>query len=189
MMRTILLAAVMLLTACQTAYEGYEGNVNSPYYLVPAGSTLVQHQALVIPPNRAGVSLQGGQVLPLSQINQYHPYCKFEVLRVRDAAQAVRADSYVIKKVVQEITDTVDTGRIRLAALSIGMGVLAREKDGASMETYATRLYLRSDKQPDVYRLSCGQWAFPATGQHVTIREMRVALGGVFTLRLAANKR
>lgn len=111
------------------------------------------------------------------------------MLKLSDSAQTVNADSYVIKKVVQEITDSVDAGQIRLAALSVGIGMQAREKDGASLQTYATRMYLRSDKQPGVYRLSCGQWAFPATGQHVTLGEMRTALGGMFTLRLASNKR
>jgi len=187
MVRAILLAAATLLAACQAAYQGYQGNVDSPYYLVPVGSTLVQNQDVVIPPNLAGVFLQGGQVLPLSQVNQYHPYCKFEVLKLSDSPQTVKADSYVIRKVVQEISDSVDAGRIRLAALSIGVGMQAGEKDGASFQTFATRMYLRSAKQPGVYRLSCGLWAFPATGQHVTIREMRTALGGVFTLRLASN--
>jgi hypothetical protein len=187
MRRVILLAAVMLLSACQAAYEGYQGNVDSPYYLVPVGSTLAQNQDVVIPANRASVYLQAGQTLPLSQVNQYHPYCKFEVLKVRDGAQTVKADSYVIKKVVQEISDSVDAGRIRLAAL--GLGMQARDKDGASALTFATRMYLHSDEQPDVYLLSCGQWAFPATGQHVTIREMRAVLGGLFTLRLASDGR
>lgn len=183
MARVILPGMVaLLLCACQTSYRG---NVDSPYYLVPVGSTLVQNQDVVIPPHRAGVFMQGGRVLPLSQVNQYYPYCKFEVLTLGDSARIVRPDAYVIKKVVQEIAPSVDAGLIRLAALSVGIGIHAGMDDGASMETYATRLYLRSDKQPDVYRLSCGLWAYPATGRHVTLREMRAVLGEVFTLRLA----
>jgi len=187
MLRPILLFAVLLLSACAAAYKEYQGNVDSPYYLVPVGSTLVQNEDVVIPPNLAGAYLQGGVILPLSQINQYHPYCKFEVLKVRETPQTVKADTYVIKKVVQEISDNVNSGQIRLAALYAGFGMLAGDKDGASALTFATRMYLRSDKQPDVYRLSCGLWAFPSTGQHVTIHQMRTALGGVFTLRLASN--
>jgi len=188
MLRLIMLTAVALLSACMADYDKkYQGDVDSPYYLVPVGSTLVQNQDVVIPPNQAGAYLQGGLILPLSQINQYHPFCKFEVLRVGETAQTVKADTYVIKKVVQEISDSVDAGQIRLAALSGGIGILAGDRDGASALTFATRMYLRSNKQPDVFRLSCGQWAFPSTGQHVTIHQMRSVLGGVYTLRLASN--
>ncbi len=186
MLRAILLAAALLLTACQASYLG---NVDSPYYLVPVGSTLIQNQDVVIPPHLAGVFIQGGQLLPLSRINQYYPYCKFEVLKLGDSAQTVRADTYVIEKVAQEIAHSVDAGLIRLAGLSVGIGIHAGMDDGASMQTYATRLYLRSEKQPGVYRLSCGQWAYPATGRHVTINEIRKTLGEIFTLRLAPDRR
>jgi len=183
----MLLATALLLSACQTSYEG---NENSPYYRVPVGSKLILRQEVTIPPHLAGIYLQDGQIKPLSQVNQYYPHCKFEVWKLRDVPQAVKPDEFTIIKATQEITHSVSAGNIRLADVSIGIGVhMSSDEDGASMETYVTRLNLRSSTQPDVFRLSCGQWAYPATGQHVTISEMRKALGDVFTLTLASTQR
>jgi hypothetical protein len=188
MVRAILLTVVLLLSACMADYyKKYQGDVDSPYYLVPVGSTLVQNQDVVIPPNTASTYFQGGVTMPQSQVNQYHPFCKFEVLKVKDSAQTIKADTYVIKKVVQERTDSVDAGQIRLAALSDGMGTMVGGIYGTVTITLVTRMFLHSDKQPDVYGLSCGHWVYPSTGQHLTIHEMRTALGGVFTLQLASN--
>jgi hypothetical protein len=50
-------------------------------------------------------------------------------------------------------------------------------------------MMLRSTRQPGVFRLSCGQTALPHEGQHVSINEMRKALGGIFTLELAKKNR
>ena len=72
--------------------------------------------------------------------------------------------------------------------ISLGIGVSSHGGDGASVRTFATRLRLRSAKQPDVYLLSCGQWAYPAEGQHVSIREIRGVLGKIFTMQLAPRK-
>lgn len=182
--RALMLAVVVLLCGCQTSYQG---NEDSPYYKVPVGSTLILNNDITIPPYKAGVYIQGGQILPLSQVNKYYPHCKFEVLKIREAPQTVKADTFVIKKVVQEITDTVDTGQLRLAGISIGINI--SDDDGPSVQTYATRLNLRSERQPEVFRLSCGQWAYPSQGQQVTINEMRKALGNLFTLQLALSRR
>jgi hypothetical protein len=74
--------------------------------------------------------------------------------------------------------------------VSIGIGInIGSRGDGASLQTYSTRMTLRSARQPEVFRLSCGQAALPHEGQHVSINEMRKALGGIFTLDLAKKNR
>ena len=185
MHRLRLLFILVLVSACQTSYEG---NEDSPYHQVPAGSSLTLHQDVEIPPHRAGIYLQGGQIKPLSQINQYYPHCKFEVLKIRDLPQTVHADRFTIEKAVQEITDSVDVGEIRLAGISFNIGFNSHGDDGGNIQTFATRLKLHSEKQPDVFLLNCGQWAYPHEGQHVSIREIRRVLGNVFTLQLAPRK-
>jgi hypothetical protein len=185
MKRLILLATSVLLAACQTAYVG---NENSPYYTIPVGSTLTLKQDAVIPPNLAGFLLQNGQILPQSQINQYYPYCKFEVLKIRDNPQSIQADTFSIVKVTQAIDHSVDAGQIKLAGLAIGIGMGMSDGGGSSVQTYATRLNLRAEKQPEVFRLSCGLWDYPEQGKHLTINEIRKALGNLFTLQLASGK-
>jgi len=183
----MLFAAALLLSACQTSYEG---NEDSPYYQIPVGSKLILRQEVTIPPHVAGVYLQDGEIKPFSLVNKYYPHCRFEVWKLRDAPQAIKPDEFTITKVTQEMTDSVSAGNVRLADVSIGIGMqVGHRDDGASMEIYVTRLNLRSPTQPDVFRLSCGQWAYPPTAQHVTISEIRKALGDVFTLSLASNPR
>ena len=175
-----------LLVACQTS--AYEGNENSPFYPVPAGSTLTLTRSLTIPAEQVAVFLQGGEVVASGGINQYYPHCKFELHRRLDTAQPVQADSFEIVKVTQEIGHSVALDVLRLAEVSIGIGInigSMGDGDGASLQTYSTRMTLRSARQPGVFRLSCGQAALPHEGQHVSINEMRKALGSIFTLDLA----
>ena len=179
-----ILITILLLTACQTS--AYEGNESSPFYLIPAGSTLTLTRSLTIPAEQVAVFLQGGEVVASGGINQYYPHCKFELQRRLDTTQTVQADSFEITKVTQEIGHSVALDGLRLAGVSIGIGInIGSRGDGASLQTYSTRMTLRSARQPEVFRLSCGHAALPHEGQHVSINEMRKALGNVFTLDVA----
>lgn len=177
-----------LLASCQTST--YEGNENSPFYPVPAGSTLTLTRNLTIPAEQVAVFLQGGEVVASGGINQYYPHCKFELHRRLDKAQTVQADRFEIIKVTQEIGHSVTLDGLRLAGVSVGIGInIGSRGDGASLQTYSTRMTLRSARQPEVFRLSCGQAALTHEGQHVSINEMRKALGNVFTLNVAKKNR
>ena len=183
-----ILITAMLLTSCQTA--AYEGNENSPFYLIPAGSTLTLTRNLTVPANQVAVFLQGGEVVASDRVNQYYPHCKFELRRRLDTAQTVPADNFEITKVVQEIGHSVALDGLQLAGVSVGSGIHVGAKgDGASLQTWSTRLTLRSARQPEVLRLSCGQAALPHEGQHVSINDMRKALGNVFTLDVAKKNK
>jgi hypothetical protein len=187
MRQLILLSVVAFLAACQTV--AYEGNENSPYYLIPTGSTLTLTRTVTIPAEQVAVYLQGGEVVPAGQINQYYPHCKFELIHRRDTGQTVQPDDFEIIKVVQEIDHSAALDGLQLAQMSAGIGInVGMDSGGASQQTYSTRLMLRSAKQPDVYLLTCGQWAYPSEGQHVSIMEIRKVLGKIFTLQLAPRK-
>ena len=45
-------------------------------------------------------------------------------------------------------------------------------------------MYLRSDKQKDVYRLTCQHWESVLDDKHLSIKQMRDAMGVVFTLNI-----
>ena len=186
MRQLILLSVVGFLAACQTA--AYEGNENSPFYPVPSGSTLTLTRSVTIPANQVAVYLQGGEIMPASRINQYYPHCKFELIHRRDTGQTVRPDDFEIIRVVQETGHSVALAGLQTAQMSVGIGInVGMDRDGSSLQTYSTRLMLRSARQPQVFRLSCGQAALPHEGQHVSINEMRKALGNLFTLELAGR--
>jgi hypothetical protein len=186
MRQLILLSVVGFLAACQTA--AYEGNENSPFYPVPAGSTLTLTRSVTIPADQVAVYLQGGEVVPAGRINQYYPHCKFELIHRRDTGQTVRPDDFEIIKVVRETGHSVALAGLQTAQMSVGIGInVGMDRDGSSLQTYSTRLMLRSARQPQVFRLSCGQAALPHEGQHVSINEMRKALGNLFTLELGGR--
>lgn len=186
MRQLILLSVVGFLAACQTA--AYEGNENSPFYPVPTGSTLTLTRSVTIPADQVAVYLQGGEVVPAGRINQYYPHCKFELIHRRDTGQTVRPDDFEIIKVVRETGHSVALAGLQLAQMSVGIGInVGMDRDGSSLQTYSTRLMLRSARQPEVFRLSCGQAALPHEGQHVSINEMRKALGNLFRLELAPS--
>lgn len=180
------LLPALWLAACQTT--SYEGNEASPYTLVPVGSTVTLTREITIPAENVAVYLQGGAVVPSGRVNQYYPHCKFELRTRRDTAQTVTPDEFAVVKVAREIGHSVAYDGVRLARVSIGIGVnIGLDGDGGSLQAYSTRLTLRSARQPDVFRLSCGLEALPHEGEHVSIADMRRALGGVFTLELAGR--
>lgn len=186
MRQLILLSVIAFLAACQTA--AYEGNENSPFYLVPTGSTLTLTRTVTIPADQVAVYLQGGEVVPAGRINQYYPHCKFELIHRRDTGQTVQPDDFEIIKVVQEIGHSVALDGLQTAQMSVGIEInIGMDRGGSSLQTYSTRLMLRSARQPQVFRLSCGQAALPHEGQHVSIDEMRKALGNLFTLELVGR--
>jgi hypothetical protein len=187
-MKTVLIIlAAALAAACQTT--AYQGNESSPYYRVPAGSHVILNRDLTIPAEQVGVYMQGGQVMPQNQLNMYHAHCKLEVRTRRDVSQVVRADEFVVTKSVQEaLIYSVQAEPRTYADASRAVRVNGMDDSGGqSVQTYATRLDLRSERQPDVLRLTCAHWDHPNTAVHLSIRQIRAALGDVVTLRLAGK--
>lgn len=182
-MRVLALAVLgFLLTACQALYPRDE---RSPAYVPPAETIVTLNRALTIPGDATSVYVQNGQVVSLRDVEKYHPHCKFEVWSRSDAARIVEPDSFRVKRSVQEMQMGSRTPDYQVAAIGIGVFIGANGDDGgAAFQLFATQLFLQSERQPDVYRLSCQQWGYLDTGEHVSISDMRRALGSVMTLRL-----
>ena len=189
MIRFVSVALVVFVSACQTAYKDGQPNEDSSYYEVPVDSKLVLHQDLTIPARTAIVYLQRGQiVLRHHQVNRWGTYCEFELSRKRDLPQTIEADEFDIYRVKQERVFG-DGGFIQLASRGLGFGGLAqfgRGNDGRQLyEVIATRMALRSERQPDVQALVCASWHTAQALSYLTIRGIRDTLGDLFTLQLA----
>lgn len=176
---TVLLAGA-LLAACQGATT-----TGSPYSRVPVGSTLDLRQPLTIPANTAGVYLQGGQAFSqMQQINGpqlqvYAPYCRLEVSKVSDSAQTVHPDRFTVTRVRHDVS------YVEAARTVIPVG----QSDGSPpAEIYATLLYLHSLSQPNVRLLRCAHYQYPPVfAHHLSIDQIRTALGGIAKLELAGS--
>lgn len=193
-MRRLVFGSVLVLTlvACQTTR--YDGDESSPHFAPPAGTRVMLNRELTIPPEQVSVMLQNGQVVRPAEVNTYYPHCKFEVRRRLDVPQTVKPGEFLVTRVERNLLHGVDAGTARYARVSVGIGIGINmgggvSGDGPSVQTYATRMNLRSDTQPDVFRLTCGQWGYPYDGEHVSINGMRRALGDIITLRLPPVQR
>ena len=189
MIRFVSLALVVFVSACQTAYKDGQPNEDSPYYEVPVDSKLILHRDLTIPAKTAIVYFQRGQIfLKHYQYNRYGTYCELELSAKRNVLQTVKADEFVIYKVKQE-TVFGDGGLIQLARGRVRFGLaqsFGRDNDGIRLyEVVATRMALRSERQPDVHALICASWEPAQAMSYLTIRKIRNTLGDIFTLQLA----
>lgn len=174
-----LAASLALLGACQT----YAPSEDSPYYAMPVGSRLVLNRALTIPPDRASVYIQRGQIVAFTTLDDYDPHCRFELSSVRPRPQTVEPDEFVVHKVRQEIIVSRAFTRPGLL-LALGGG---DDDDGPDSKLYSRILELRSAKQPEVLRIACMRWHRLAFSRHLTIREIRDTLSELFTLQLAVS--
>lgn len=188
MRHVAVLALVLLLAACQTT--AYQGNENSPFYLVPVGSRLLLNRAVTVPANDAGIYIQNGEVArSFWGVKSHYPYCALDMRKRLETPQTVQPDEFTITRVSQETVYSVRGDHMRLARLPFVHVADTDQGDGATFQIYATLMTLRSERQPDVLRLTCAQWQYPPLQQHVTINEMRKTLGDLFTLRLPAKDR
>ncbi len=169
---------LLLLAACGTNKVKDEG---SPFYAVPVGSVLTLHKTLTIGGGQVAIYVQRGEVLQERNVDKYRPNCKFEIYAMSEQPRSVQKDNFEIVKVVDEIeTASIQSG-IRLAALG---PVASMALDASEVFNFATLLYLNSEQQKDVYRLTCQHWDMVVDGQHLSIEEMRSAMGDVFTLKI-----
>ncbi|MFQ5936864.1 MAG: hypothetical protein ACE5LB_10695 [Acidiferrobacterales bacterium] len=174
MNRLLLVAVLSTLSACQSLHlQGRQGE-DSPNFQIPAGSKLVLHQDLAIPAPVGATYLQHGRAGAFHEINEFVPYCLLEQRPSEGTTKTVRAGEFVIATVRQEF---------RFA----GAGARQLVAAGQSFQpthVVATVLELRSDSAPHSLYLSCAHWGMPQSMSHLTLRDIRDALGDVASLEL-----
>jgi formylmethanofuran dehydrogenase subunit A len=175
-MRTILLfLSLTLVAGCQ--YVPPRGE-DAPLISPPAGSTLELNRPLRIPSNDASVIIRDGR--PEYSYwrlgGAYYPNCDFELRTRAMVERIIQPDVFTITRVAHEIENVMLVPSV-VASHDTG--------NGAPHENYMTILYLHSDRQPDVFRMTCQHWEDPSDAQHLTIKQIRQALGDLFTLTLS----
>jgi len=170
------LISAALLSACDNSQVVKDEN--SQFYSVSPGSTFTLNREVTIQPDNTSIYLQNGKIELVKNIDFYKPNCKFELYTISEQARQVKPDTFVVTKVVDQSED-VSAKWPTYAGLGMALG------DGPVHLTFSTTMYLESKLQPDVFRMSCKRWDWPATGEYLSINEMRQALGDYFTLTLA----
>lgn len=152
-------------------------DVDSPYYRVPAGSTLTLNKPLEIPAGEAAVYIQDGKITSYWSANKYKGHCKFEMWNIVEQGRIVQPDRFEIRKVRRD----------REYVQSRPQPVLTSEdgnEGGPFVEIGKTLLYLHSPIQPDVYLMTCQRWDDFTDPVPMSIRDIRDTLGERFTLKL-----
>ena len=193
MRKSVLTLACLGLAACATAPGPYQ---DLAYQRVQPGSRLTLNVPLQIPAGQAHVDIQA------TGSGESDPYCVFEVSGVFESPQMVEPDTFDIYQVGRSISPSNYwglQGPVMLASVGIGIGIgtgyggwLAGPDDSAPSQIfYKTRFWLRSAKQPNVMKMTCMWDQMTASGaafaRHLTVPEIRAALGKTFTLTLAGG--
>ncbi|MFA5530374.1 MAG: hypothetical protein WDA11_06885 [Thiohalomonadaceae bacterium] len=169
------LLSALALTACAV----HSADPDSPYYLLPTGSTAVLEQPVRIPSPGVSVWIQDGRVG--TGRDHYRPACKLEMWTRPDHGRTVEPDTFRVSRVDRnQMQVAFDTGVRKV--------VFDQADDSATAYEMETRIYLASERQPEVYRLVCTHWSggvgssdFP---QHLSINQIRGTLEGIFRLEL-----
>ncbi|MES9830456.1 MAG: hypothetical protein ABW201_19560 [Candidatus Thiodiazotropha sp.] len=178
-MRWIVL--LLLLSACSQSYM-VSDNLAYPYNLPPVGSKLVLMQEVAIEPGTTRTFLQRGRTTTLGDFNRYRANCNFEVENLSDKVQRIEPDIFIIKKVQRLITEVVRQYNRRSGTIDVEFG-----DPGSPMVTQGYHLWLSSEKQPDVMRMTCrGSFDDLSRSEPPSINEIREALGNIAELMLAA---
>jgi len=175
-MNRLLLSSVIGAALCGCQLEPTR-DIDSPYYQVPAGSTLVLNSPLEIPGGEASVYIQDGEVTSYWSANKYEGHCKFEMWSIVERRRVVEPDRFAVQRVERE-REYVQAPPGRLLTSEDGSG------GGPFVEIGKTLMYLESPGQPDVYRMTCQRWNDFTDPVPMSIREIRDTLGDRFSLEL-----
>lgn len=196
-----LLLMISLLGCAQTRDYPPE----SPYYAYPGGARLTLDKPIEIPPEAATARLQYGGLVARNGVREEDPYCIFEIDTVKAEAQRIAPDSLTITG-IQRRVQTFAGMPAAFYAYAVpfayaGPGAFGFERrhphragfqrigfsddDSPSQIYFITEFRLRSERQPDIRALTCmHNQMMPGVSimRHLTLPEIRQALGGYFTL-------
>ena len=141
----VLLLVAVLLAACQSAPPRAYSGVHH----------LVLSQPVPIAPGTARTFFQHGRQLPYEAVDWYAPWCALEVRTLQPTARTVRPDRFIITRVGLDEMEVALRPGLQLAALWKGGAWLALGESARPQTMDAVHLYLHSDRQPDVLRLTC----------------------------------
>lgn len=175
-----LMFMLVVLSACQNLIPADE---TLPYYKTPVGSTLVLNHDLIIPANRLSVYIQNGHVTA-GGANQYYPHCKLELRQKHSSSQRVTADEFTIYRSTQHRTRFT---YLQPQLIPASTQLFFNSGDRSSPVSWASFLYLRSERQPGVMLMTCTVWADLSEGRYLSIQDIRQTLGDVFSIRIIPN--
>ena len=155
---TLIVLVALVATGCANIMA-VKDDVDSPFFYIRPGSTLILHQDVAIVSGKSHASFQHGKLVP--GLDNYTVGCELDV---RDLGPA-----------------TVSAGRFTVSRAESSQEWISHPN---IMRFYRT-IYLKSAEQPNVLRLTCQDWDGPLMGQDISVPEIRDALGGYMSFEFA----
>jgi hypothetical protein len=168
-MRIPVLLSCLLLSAC-ASWPGYR-YPTGPTPLPKVASVTLNHP-FTIRAGRASEYIQHGKIRTYRKISEYLPHCIFELRLPADHARTVQPDTFVVTSLRRD----------RFMAWAAGRQFASGGAGDYNMVMSSTVLSLHSDRQPQVFRLTCQELDEPFRVHHVSMAEMQQALGDLMTL-------
>ena len=179
---TAVISLVLIPFAAVNAYGPH--HVPASRY-IHAGDSVSLNQPIAVN-GGAKIYVQNGIVLPSRELNWAHPYCYFHLYRdpavVTTPADLIADDFEIISRITRYDFVSLDQPGPIFATFGVS------RNESASEMTIVTKLKLRSAKQPEVIALNCGIWAVPNERSHLSLQEIKGALGEIVTLNLKATR-
>lgn len=166
---------------------------HAPQTAAPGLGVLQLREAVRIDPNAATVRLQYGGIVARNAVQEQDPFCVFEIDTVRPQAQTVAPGTFRIVAITRSVETIAGISVLptpwRVRSVAFG------DDDGPTHIYYKTIFRLGNDR-PDVdapvRALTCmSNQNAPGNAnlmRHLTLTEIRGALGQLFTLKLTARQ-
>jgi hypothetical protein len=154
----LVVLVVAFITGCGNPMA-VKNDIDSQFFYIRPGSKLILHKDVTIPKERSHASFQHGKAV--SGLDNYTVGC---VLDVRNLGPGM-----------------VSAGTFTIPRAESSQEWISRPN---IMRFYRV-IYLQSDSQPDVLRLTCQDWDGPLLGTDISVPEMRDALGSYFSFEFA----
>lgn len=141
--------------------------------------TIALERAIAIPPDSATVRLQYGHTVAMNAVEDFDPYCVFELETVSASPQTVQPGQYQVASIQRRIQDFSGMPLMPMTSVTGAFG----GDDGPSQIYYVTEFRLKSDTDRRVRSLRCesNQISIPAPSQHhLSLSEMKSATGDYF---------
>ncbi|MCU7795489.1 MAG: hypothetical protein KZQ73_06575 [Candidatus Thiodiazotropha sp. (ex Semelilucina semeliformis)] len=163
---------LVTLTACSQRYV-VSDDPNYPYNLPPVGSTIVLKKTVSVPAGEVRVFLQGGVLMNKSEFDRYKANCSFELRKLDDIPRDIEPDSFIVTEVQRTMEQVVKQLGPEQGFVKVGFDI-----GGKPMVTRGYHLWLGSDRQPDVMRMTCrGSFDDLNRADPPSLGEVRYSLG------------
>lgn len=150
MKRLLLMLLPLLLGAC-AQQAVVSDDPDYAYNLPPVGSTLVLKKQVTVPAGEVRIFLQQGELFRKADFDRYEPSCSLELRKLADVPRTIEPEQFIITKVQRLMQQVVYSqpvpGGLMKAAFDDG--------GGKPMVVHGYHLWLGSDTQPDVMRMTC----------------------------------